>query len=159
MVAVITISEAAKQTNVGRATIYRYIESGKLSATTMLDGNRGIDTSELLRVFGEIHVANSDVKHDENDNGQDLRHENTHLRELLAAKDEHLETLKQALRLLEYKRAISDQNDQTQAEKLAMRLSALEVDLEKTRAQATLLNKELEAERNKGFFARLFKRN
>ena len=49
-----TISEAALITGVNRRTIYRYIKSGKLSATVTNDSKTVIDTSELLRVFGSL---------------------------------------------------------------------------------------------------------
>lgn len=49
-----TISEAAKMTGVNRRTIYRYIKSGKLSASVTSDKKTVIDTSELLRVFGVL---------------------------------------------------------------------------------------------------------
>lgn len=45
----IGVSEAAKQWNLSRQYIYRKIKSGELSR--LANGN--IDTSELLRVFGE----------------------------------------------------------------------------------------------------------
>ena len=46
-----TISEAAAMTGVNRRTIYRYIKSGKVSASVTHDNKTVIDTSELLRVF------------------------------------------------------------------------------------------------------------
>lgn len=45
----IGVSEAAKKWNLSRQYIYRKIKSGELSRL----GNGSIDTSELLRVFGE----------------------------------------------------------------------------------------------------------
>ena len=49
-----TISEAAAMTGVNRRTIYRYIKSGKVSASVTHDNKTVIDTSELLRVFGSL---------------------------------------------------------------------------------------------------------
>lgn len=49
-----TISEAASISGVNRRTIYRYIKSGKLSASVTGDNKTVIDTSELLRVFGAL---------------------------------------------------------------------------------------------------------
>ena len=49
-----SISEAASITGVNRRTIYRYIKSGKLSSSVTSDNKTVIDTSELLRVFGEL---------------------------------------------------------------------------------------------------------
>ena len=50
----INISQAAKMTGKTRTTIYKKIKSGELSAELGSDGNRLIDTAELLRVFGEL---------------------------------------------------------------------------------------------------------
>ena len=48
------ISQAAKMTGKTRTTIYKKIKSGELSAELGEDGNRLIDTAELLRVFGDL---------------------------------------------------------------------------------------------------------
>jgi hypothetical protein len=50
----INISQAAKITGKTRTTIYKKIKSGELSAALGSDGNRLIDTAELLRVFGDL---------------------------------------------------------------------------------------------------------
>ena len=50
---VLNLSEAARRAGVARTTLYRDIKKGKLSATTMHDGTRGIDLSELLRAYGD----------------------------------------------------------------------------------------------------------
>lgn len=51
-----SITEAATMAGVNRRTIYRYIKSGKLSATVTADKKTVIDTSELLRVFGSLSL-------------------------------------------------------------------------------------------------------
>lgn len=66
--AVISISEAARTWRIARSTLQRAIQEGRLSATIRADGSRGIDTAELLRVFGEAPVAlqergSSEVEH------------------------------------------------------------------------------------------------
>lgn len=53
----VTVTGAAKLARVSRGTIYNKIESGELSK-----GPEGIDTAELLRVFGTLH----DVSNDDN---------------------------------------------------------------------------------------------
>ena len=55
--AVISISEAARTWRIARSTFQRAIQEGRLSATVKADGSRGIDTAELIRVFGEAPVA------------------------------------------------------------------------------------------------------
>src|SRR5512143_3094177 len=57
-----TIAEAARAVGVDRATLYRYIRSGKLSLTQDEKGKRGVDAAELSRVFPALsqsvaHVA------------------------------------------------------------------------------------------------------
>ena len=49
-----TIAGAARAAGVGRATIQRALQSGRLSATTNEQGERVIDLTELLRVFGPL---------------------------------------------------------------------------------------------------------
>ena len=50
----VNISQAAKMTGKTRTTIYKKIKRGELSAELGIDGNRLIDTAELLRVFGDL---------------------------------------------------------------------------------------------------------
>ena len=52
--ALLTISAAARAAGKDRGTIKRYIKQGMLSVTTDVAGNTRIDTSELMRVFGEL---------------------------------------------------------------------------------------------------------
>lgn len=58
---IVTVTGAAKLARVSRGTIYNKIESGELSK-----GPDGIDTTELLRVFGTLHDASNDVKSSNN---------------------------------------------------------------------------------------------
>ena len=58
--ALVSISEAARLTKRSRTTIYRYRDEGKISISSDHQGNPVIDTSELLRVFGEIGLNNID---------------------------------------------------------------------------------------------------
>ena len=55
--AVISISEAARTWRIARSTLQRAIQEGRLSATVRADSSKGIDTAELIRVFGEAPVA------------------------------------------------------------------------------------------------------
>ena len=54
----VTIQEATKLTGKSRATISRHINSGKLSKT-----DKGIDTAELMRVYGAL-IDTLDDSHD-----------------------------------------------------------------------------------------------
>jgi hypothetical protein len=53
-VSLLSISEAARTVGRSRGTIHRYLKKGNLSSTSDDTGNIKIDTSELLRVFGEL---------------------------------------------------------------------------------------------------------
>jgi hypothetical protein len=50
----LTVRDAADKVGVTRQTIFKYIRQGKISATLRRDGQKQIDVSELIRVFGEL---------------------------------------------------------------------------------------------------------
>jgi len=53
----VSISEAARLVKVSRPTIYKMINTGKLSYTSVVKQGKevkAIDTSELIRVFGAL---------------------------------------------------------------------------------------------------------
>jgi excisionase family DNA binding protein len=116
----VSISEAARLVKVSRPTIYKMINSGKLSYTSVVKHGKGIkviDTSELIRVFGSLDgVIDDDVKSDAESTGinsvglHDLQHrialleaENDGLKGAVKARDEHIDSLRQAMQLLEHK--------------------------------------------------------
>lgn len=56
--ALLSTNDAARVAGVSRRSIQRAIKEGRLTAMTDGDGNRVIDTAELIRVYGELrHVA------------------------------------------------------------------------------------------------------
>ena len=59
---ILTVTEAAKAAHKSRATLYRHINKGDLSTLQQPDGSRGIDTSELMRVFGPLQGDTSQVR-------------------------------------------------------------------------------------------------
>ncbi|WP_142900864.1 helix-turn-helix domain-containing protein, partial [Klebsiella pneumoniae] len=61
----VSISEAARLVKVSRPTIYKMINSGKLSYTSVVKHAKDIkviDTSELIRVFGSLDGVIDTVK-------------------------------------------------------------------------------------------------
>lgn len=52
--AILALADAAKAAGCSRQHLYRLVSKGRLSAVLRADGTRGIDTSELLRVFGQL---------------------------------------------------------------------------------------------------------
>ena len=59
---ILTVTEAAKAAHKSRATLYRHIKKGDLSVRQQPDGTKGIDTSELMRVFGPLHPETSQTR-------------------------------------------------------------------------------------------------
>ena len=53
--AIVSISEAARLTGKSRKTIQRYVAEGRISMSHPDAGTKGIDISELARVFGEFN--------------------------------------------------------------------------------------------------------
>ena len=123
----VSISEAARLVKVSRPTIYKMINSGKLSYTSVVKHGKSIkviDTSELIRVFGSLYgvidTVKYDVKYDVKSDAEstginsvglhDLQHrialleaENDGLKGAVKARDEHIDSLRQAMQLLEHK--------------------------------------------------------
>ncbi len=94
----VTITEAAKLAGVSRVTMYRkYIKTGSISVEKDRDGKPQIDTSELIRVVGEIQcvtLSNASETLDKRDdttvNDGVLRAELGACMGMLAAKEEEL---------------------------------------------------------------------
>lgn len=118
--ALVSISEAARLTGKSRKTIHTYVTSGKVTKVTDAQGKPKIDTSELIRVFGDIRVTDGKQKSQcnfpqevtpetvtqkvtENHQFEVLKKEIEMLRELLAEKDKRNDDLKHALLLIESK--------------------------------------------------------
>jgi len=60
--AIVSISRAAKLVRKGRQTLYNHNDKGKLSFTTTVDGKPGVDTAELVRVYGKLYMPADDVE-------------------------------------------------------------------------------------------------
>lgn len=51
---ILSISAAAQTAGIDRRTLQRAIQSGRISATVDATGRRGVDVTELLRVYGPL---------------------------------------------------------------------------------------------------------
>ncbi|MCI2965441.1 hypothetical protein MO387_20535 [Shewanella sp. N2AIL] len=84
----LNLSQVAKVTGKNRTTIWRHINSGKLSAERDRDGLPFVDTSELLRVYGELKaiatVSNEEKQHNETPENSALFEVIEHLRKEVA---------------------------------------------------------------------------
>lgn len=112
----VSISEAARITGKSRTTLHRLIKTGELSTCYGNRNARMVDVSELLRVFGPLKQRPpeqvSGQPSERSDTGvstqgeqviEQLRQEVEHLKTLVSAKDSHIDSLKQAMLLLEHK--------------------------------------------------------
>lgn len=115
----ISISEASRLTGKSRTTLHRLIKSGELSSCSGVRNTKLLDTSELLRVFGTLssvqpeqlseqvtaqRFTGADVQSEQVN--QQLTQEVEHLRALVTAQQSHIDSLKQAMLLLEHKKEI-----------------------------------------------------
>jgi len=123
----VSISEAARLVKVSRPTLYKMINSGKLSYTSIVKQGKAvkvIEISELMRVFGALlgtaDGVNDVVKIDSENTPvnspalHDLQHkialleiENDSLKGAVKARDEHIDSLRQAMQLIEHKKESS----------------------------------------------------
>jgi len=113
--AIVSISEAARLTGKDRRTIQRHIAAGKVSHAS---NGKGIDTSELLRFYGAFIASSAAaIKNDHlphqtapiaapaaDPEKEALKAENKRLSDLLEAKQETIDSLNNAMRLLEDQR-------------------------------------------------------
>ena len=99
-----TITEAQKLTGKSRRTLYRDMATGRLSWEPEGDNARRLETSELIRVYGELKslAQPEDQKKAHADTAHDTPDTALILAELKALREEMAE-LRQAMRLIEYK--------------------------------------------------------
>jgi len=117
--ALVSITDAARLTGKSRRTIQRHIATGKLSVSHTDATEKSIETSELIRCYGEIKKFNvtpeKDMKQvtmshdvtlfiDKNESEIELlKQQVALLQQRLQDKDEHIDSLKQAMLLIESK--------------------------------------------------------
>jgi len=103
--AIVSISEAARLVQKSRTTLYRYIKEGKLSTCTDKNNAEGIDTSELIRVFGEIRltaIEQSRLNTNEHNVTESIcSNEHIELNNIILQQSFEIENLKQKIEFLE----------------------------------------------------------
>jgi hypothetical protein len=110
-----SVAEAAKLVGRDRRTLYKDIQRGRLTATTSATGERQVETAELLRVYGPFVVAmateatvagrqQATVSATATDSEISmLRAQVAALEARLEDKQQHIDHLVQAMRLLEHR--------------------------------------------------------
>lgn len=112
----VSISEAARLAGKSRTTLHRLIKTGELSVSAGDRNSKMIDISELVRVFPDLSVNTGEHHNEqvieqlvtggvtglEQDNLR-LIQEVEHLKTLVSSQQSHIESLKQAMLLIEHK--------------------------------------------------------
>lgn len=118
--AIVSISEASRLTGKSTKTLYRMASQGRLSLSLSEKGTKEVDTSELVRVFGNLTNhdetpsetgSESHVRQLENEIAQlrevaaqvdVLKAEKAGLEAIAALREEQIQDMRQAMRLLEH---------------------------------------------------------
>lgn len=53
---IVSISKASKLTGKSRQTLYKHLHNGQVSLSIDVNGLKGIDTSELIRAYGQLKI-------------------------------------------------------------------------------------------------------
>lgn len=141
----VNVSEAIKLAGVSRQTFYtKYLSSGIISTEVDHQGKKCIDTSELLRVFG-------DIKQDNIDKTEDMP--NRHV--LTPQKDSQVAALQVEVQLL--RERMADKDDQIRkGEEREQRLMAQVENL--TAVIKQIEHRTAQQEKPRGFWERLLRR-
>lgn len=104
----LTVRQAADMAGVTRQSMYRLLDSGKVSATVATDGTKVIDKAELLRHFGTLQSSET-VQPEKSDGQRQAKRspiastdtqqmiEIERLKAMLAAKDAEIALLRQRI--------------------------------------------------------------
>lgn len=137
----LNLTQAAKAAGVTRRTLYNHINQGKVTASRDEKNNPVIDVSELIRVYGNVNLPVKKipiVSHRENIQGNFTPDGLETMRAELAE-------LKQAVTLmLEDKTAREDERRRGEEER------------QQLQAEIRRLAEELQREKNRGLWSRLF---
>lgn len=139
----LNLTQAAEAVGITRKTLYSHIDKGLVSVTRQ-QGKRYVDVSELIRHYGSVSlpeekinaVTRSQTKHDDD--------------AILAMQRELVELRK----LIEKQQLLLE--DKQEADRLREQVTGLQNEREAAAQELEKVNAELEMERKKGFWERLF---
>lgn len=141
----LNLTQAAEAVGITRKTLYSHIDKGLVSVTRQ-QGKRYVDVSELIRHYGSVSLPEEKV------NGV-TRSQTIHNDDTILAMQRELVELR---KLIEKQQLLLEDKQETdrlreQVTGLQNERGAVAFELEKVKA-------ELEVERKKGFWRRLFER-
>lgn len=138
-----TVQDTLKLTGRSRSQLYRDMAKGLVSYRTGKDDRREFETSELIRVYGELRTSETPKRHRAGQSKKDdIPAENSQL----AAIQQQLNALQQTVALmLEDKTVREAENRQRDEER------------DQLQAEITRLTDVLVQEKKRGFWSRLFR--
>ena len=140
-----SIQDTLKLTGRSRSQLYRDMARGLVSYRTGKDGRREFETSELIRVYGELRTDETTRRHRKgHSESNNAAAENPQLEEI----QKQLSDLQQSVTLM-----LED--------KTAREAERRQHDEERTQLQAEIsrLNEALKQEKKRSVWSRLFRRN
>lgn len=139
----LNLTQAAKAAGITRRTLYNHINQGKVTASRDGKSNPVIDVSELIRVYGNVSLP---VKKIPTVSHRKNTQENFTPEPLEAVRLELADLKASVTLLLEDKVAREQERQRHENERLQLQ------------EEISRLTSELDAERRKGFWSRVFKR-
>ena len=106
----VTISEAARRVGIARSTLLRHIKNGKVSKAIGADGKPSVDTSELLRVYGDLKISDTGDTSDTLHQGRSVIHSDTVSR--YTEKDIEIATLRTELKAALERSELKEERDE-----------------------------------------------
>lgn len=130
----LSVREAAERVGVTRQTIFKKIKDGELSATIDHRGNKQVDVSELLRVYGQLQSNDSQQSATVNKvrllkqspTSSDLQLELERSKMLLQMKDRELQLAQERIDELKAREADLKQRDRESVEERLRLLGVIE---------------------------------
>lgn len=130
----LSVREASERVGVTRQTIFKKIKDGELSATVDHRGNKQVDVSELLRVYGKLKSSDSQAATTVNKqrlskqstSSSDLQLELERSKMLIQMKDHELQLAQERIGELKVREAELKQRDHASTEERMRLLSVIE---------------------------------
>ncbi|HCI7697395.1 TPA: helix-turn-helix domain-containing protein [Klebsiella pneumoniae] len=139
----LNLTQAAEAVGITRKTLYSHIDKGLVSVTRQ-QGKRYVDVSELIRHYGSVSLPEEKV------NGV-TRSQTIHNDDAILAMQRELVELR---KLIEKQQLLLE--DKQEADLLREQMTGLQNERDAAAQELEKVKAELEVERNKGFFGRLF---
>lgn len=143
----LNLSQAAEAVGITRRTLYNHIAQGKVTVSRDGKNARVIDVSELIRVYGSVNLPGKEVNTDSHRKNTQSNFPTEDLKGMRAELAELRELIQNQQQLL-----LEDKQQREQ------KTEAEELERQRLQQEVTNLKQQLDAERNKGFFRRLFVR-